>query len=105
MNARKKIAVAVAGAMACALTSLSAPASAAPSDATAGGTAPACVYRYVTGSGSTLLISITNQCGKTMRVQVVIAWDYDSDCYVIPDRKNVVVAYSGTGSYDRLAVC
>ncbi|MFI2432520.1 beta-Ig-H3/fasciclin [Streptomyces sp. NPDC018693] len=79
---------------------------AAPVAHAAGGTAPACIMRYVHGADDgSLKVHLTNYCQRTMRVQVVIASGTDSPCYVMPDRSVKVYTYWGLGSYERTAVC
>lgn len=52
--------------------------------AKAGGTAPACVHRRVRH----LWVAVTNKCGKTMRVRVIIKRGKDSPCWRLrPNKK------------------
>lgn len=105
MRKRGKLGIAAAAAMTCALTTLSTTASAVPSEVAAGGTAPACIDRYVHGDGASLVVRLTNYCNRQMSVQVIISWGNDSPCFVIREDSYVTWRYSGTGTYDRTAVC
>ncbi|MFE4054561.1 beta-Ig-H3/fasciclin [Streptomyces sp. YIM B13518] len=72
----------------------------------AGGTAPACVSRYVRDSVEGFDVAITNNCTKTMRVQVVVSGDSDSPCYTLSPGEFEAFQYTGIfGKYERLAVC
>lgn len=100
---RPALTVAAAAAL---LSGGAAVASAAPlASAAAGGTAPACIARYVYDlGGSTSYARITNNCGKTVRVQVIWDWAQDSSCYSLGAGK-VFTASSNFGSYNRTIVC
>jgi hypothetical protein len=49
--------------------------------AASGGTAPACIHRFA--SNKYREVGITNECGKTMGVKVIINWGRDSPCFVL----------------------
>ncbi|GGZ30312.1 beta-Ig-H3/fasciclin [Streptomyces poonensis] len=101
---RKIAACTVAAAAATVGLAVTAPtASAAPA---AGGTAPACIGRYVDGDPDGFTVLLENNCGKTMRVQVVVAYAPDSSCYTLSAGASKLYTYRGiTGVYDRTAVC
>ncbi|HEX4817357.1 MAG TPA: hypothetical protein VFV66_31835 [Nonomuraea sp.] len=70
--------LAVVGAASAAL--IAGPASAAEAGVqAAGGTAPACVARYVAKPVGTIVLR--NRCGKTMRVKVIVKRGPDSPCW------------------------
>jgi hypothetical protein len=72
----------------------------------AGATAPACISRYVTGTVDGFDVLLTNNCGKTMSVRVVVSSAPDSPCYVMSAGSHVLYTYEGIfGNYDRTAVC
>ncbi|MBC9715743.1 beta-Ig-H3/fasciclin [Streptomyces sp. TRM66268-LWL] len=84
-----------------AATALSSPAAYA-----AGGTAPACVNRYVTNTPNGFDVLLTNKCGRVMSVQVVVNNAGDSPCYVMsPNVSKLYIHESIFGTYDRTAVC
>lgn len=57
------------------------------------------------GQGASLVVRLTNYCERQMSVQVIISWGNDSPCFVIPEDDYATRGYSGTGTYDRTAVC
>jgi hypothetical protein len=114
MNLRKNsLTLAAAAALAAvAALGLAAPAGAATAAhrpaaaaaAAAGGTAPACVHRHV---HSTIgYARLSNYCGKTMYVQVLVTNGGSSPCMALGNGKAVVWPWtSGIQSYRRTAVC
>ncbi|MFD0414104.1 hypothetical protein [Streptomyces sp. NPDC127108] len=64
------------------------------------GTAPACVQRRVSGRSAT----VTNYCGRTMRVKVVIKYGPDSRCFTLPPRNGVRFTWL-IGRYDKTVTC
>ncbi|MFD9884846.1 hypothetical protein ACFWZT_25660 [Streptomyces alboflavus] len=64
------------------------------------GTAPACVQRQVRGRTAT----VTNYCGRTMRVKVVVKYGPDSRCFTLPPRHWARYTWS-FGSYDKTVTC
>ncbi|WP_405660132.1 hypothetical protein [Streptomyces sp. RK9] len=64
------------------------------------GTAPACVQRTVRGRTAT----VTNYCGRTMRVKVVVKFGPDSRCFTLPPRHWARYTW-GFGSYDKTVTC
>ncbi|OEV03926.1 hypothetical protein [Streptomyces oceani] len=114
MNPRMKLAatavsaVAIGGAgLLTAPTASAAPSgSVAPPGSDVAGTAPACVDRYVTGTPNGFDVLLTNNCGKTMRVKVVVNNSGDSPCYTMGAGGTRLYVYEGVlGSYDRTVVC
>jgi hypothetical protein len=101
------LAVAAAAAVLTGALGAAAPAAAAATASPmAGGTAPACIDRYVTGTPNGFDVLLTNNCGKTMRVKVVVKYAHDSKCYTMKKKAQVLYTYEGiTGQYDRTAVC
>ncbi|MGV9887247.1 hypothetical protein [Streptomyces sp. NPDC003395] len=84
-----------------------APAQAAPASvAAAGGTAPACIDRSdVTNMPDGGIAGyIYNNCGKTMRVKVIVRYWQDTSCQSIPNKQSRYFHTVG-GRYDRTAVC
>lgn len=78
----------------------------APSAYAAGGTAPACIQRNVYETSKGFDVSLQNNCGKTMRVQVVVNSGSDSTCYIAAAGASWIYVYEGIfGSYSRTAVC
>ncbi|MGX1853596.1 hypothetical protein OIU91_28105 [Streptomyces sp. NBC_01456] len=71
--------------------------------AAAGGTAPACIHRQV----HTILryARISNWCGKTMRVKVIVDGDFDSPCNTLHNGSNFSWSWGPTGSYRKTVVC
>ncbi|MDG9723528.1 beta-Ig-H3/fasciclin [Streptomyces sp. DH41] len=81
---------------------LSAPAA----HAAAAGTAPACIGRYVTGTPSGFDVNLSNNCGKSMRVKVIVNNAGDSPCYTIANNSSKLYIYEGVfGTYDRTVTC
>ncbi|MBC2866061.1 beta-Ig-H3/fasciclin [Streptomyces mexicanus] len=100
------VAVVTAAVLGGALAATAPAASAAPAAPAAGGTAPACISRYVTGTVNGFDVLLTNNCGKTMRVKVVVKYASDSPCYTLRAGADKLYTYEGiTGEYDRTAVC
>ncbi|MFC7814638.1 MULTISPECIES: beta-Ig-H3/fasciclin [unclassified Streptomyces] len=80
--------------------------SAPAAHAAAAGTAPACVNRYVTNTPNGFDVNLTNKCGRTMRVKVIVNNGGDSPCYTIYDRRSKLFIYEGVfGTYDRTVTC
>jgi hypothetical protein len=75
-----------------------------PAVAAAGGTAPACIHRHV---HSTIgYARLSNYCGKTMYVQVLVTNGGSSPCMGLGNGKAVIWPWtSGIQSYRRTAVC
>ncbi|WP_206075272.1 hypothetical protein [Mesorhizobium tamadayense] len=65
-------------------------------------TAPACIIRKVHPNNENA--SIFNYCGRTMRVQVRVRWNFDSPCYTLADGQSVNFAW-GAGDYRKVSVC
>lgn len=100
------VAAATAAVLGGALVATAPAASAAPAAPAAGGTAPACIGRYVTNTPEGFDVHLTNNCGKTMRVQVVVEYAGDSPCYKLAAGASKLYIYEGVlGRYDRAAVC
>ncbi|MEU4893401.1 hypothetical protein AB0B12_07725 [Streptomyces sp. NPDC044780] len=74
--------------------------------AAAGGTAPACIDRSdVTNNPDGGIAGyVYNNCGKTMRVKVVVHSWRDTSCQSIPNKQSRYFHTVG-GRYDRTAVC
>jgi hypothetical protein len=70
--------------------------------AASGGTAPACIARDVDNADG--FATITNNCGKTMRVNVVISAGPDSGCFTLLNYESKTVQYL-IGVYDKTVVC
>ncbi|OMI35819.1 hypothetical protein [Streptomyces sparsogenes] len=99
MNIRRALAVGAATA------ALAGGFAASPAQA-AGGTAPACVIRSVSGTIEGFSVYLENTCRNTMRVQVIVSLAPDSRCYTLAPGDWDVYTYEGiTGNYDRTAVC
>ncbi|MEV6844049.1 hypothetical protein [Actinoplanes sp. NPDC051411] len=93
----------VAGAALMGAGAIATPASAAGTEATAAaaGTAPACIGRDV---HSVLeYVTLSNNCGKTMQVKVIIDAGSDSPCYRMGSGSSVTYWYGGI--YNRTVVC
>jgi hypothetical protein len=76
--------------------------SATPHATASGGTAPACIERSVSNADG--YATLTNLCGKTMTVKVIINNGPDSDCFSIPNNRSRTFYYL-IGGYDRTVVC
>ncbi|MET8540170.1 hypothetical protein ABZW03_05890 [Kitasatospora sp. NPDC004799] len=72
----------------------------------AGGTAPACIDRsdVTNTAGGGIAGYVYNNCGRTMRVKIVIHNWRDTSCQSIPNRQSRYFHTVG-GTYDRTAVC
>ncbi|MEU2561657.1 hypothetical protein ABZ626_20315 [Streptomyces longispororuber] len=64
------------------------------------GTAPACVQRSVSGRSAT----VTNKCGRTVRVKVVVKRGPDSRCHALKHRAWARHSWP-LGSYDKTVTC
>ncbi|GHE86201.1 hypothetical protein GCM10018785_62480 [Streptomyces longispororuber] len=64
------------------------------------GTAPACVQRSVSGRSAT----VTNKCGRTVRVKVVVKRGPDSRCHALKNRAWARHSWP-LGSYDKTVTC
>ena len=81
------------------------PALAAPASAAAGGTAPACIQRsYVNNADGGMQAWPYNNCGKTMRIRIIVHHWRDTSCKSIPNNHSAYFSTVG-GQYDRTAVC
>jgi hypothetical protein len=69
-----------------------------------GGTAPACIVRGDYTPGDLPWFSVTNECGKTMRVKIIINNGDDSGCESL-DNYETMTHYFVGGRYDRTVVC
>ncbi|MER7129907.1 hypothetical protein [Streptosporangium saharense] len=75
---------------------------AAPVSVAARGTAPACIGRAVDKKRK--IARVTNNCGRTTKVKVVINNGPDSSCYTL--RNGQVLSFRWRlGSYDRTVTC
>lgn len=103
MSLRRKLAVVgTAAAVMGGSLALSAPAA----HAAAAGTAPACIDRYVTGTPEGFDVLLTNNCGRTMRVKVIVNNGGDSPCYTMANGSTRLFIYEGVfGTYDRTVTC
>lgn len=70
--------------------------------AAARGTAPDCIERDVNKKKRT--VWITNRCGKTMKVKVVIKNGADSHCRTLSDFETIYYHWY-FGTYDRTVTC
>jgi hypothetical protein len=104
---RKQLAVAAAATAAIGGFIVSAPAAqASVSTAAAGGTAPACIARVVDGTSDGFSVYLDNNCGKTMRVKVIVDSGGDSPCYSMAAGSSRLWYYHGVfGQYGRTATC
>ncbi|EYT79820.1 MULTISPECIES: hypothetical protein [unclassified Streptomyces] len=67
-----------------------------------GGTAPSCIGR-ITGP-KVKWVHVSNKCGKTMKVKVIIKHDYDSSCTKLRNGQYFVY-YWDWGTYQRTVTC
>ncbi|MGW7072174.1 hypothetical protein ACWGII_25980 [Streptomyces sp. NPDC054855] len=103
MKYRKRLAdgfVAAAALLGAGLVTVSA-ASAAPA-ASIQGTAPACVKRDVIKHKK--YVKVTNLCGQTMHLKVVIDWGNDSPCLTYQHGEQWEWNW-GRGSYGKVVTC
>ncbi len=87
-------------------TAQAAPASSdAPRAAAAaqGGTAPACIVRGRNVPGDPFA-SATNECGKPMRIKIIIKWGDDSGCKTLANGQTMVHWFA-TGHYQKTVTC
>ncbi len=68
-----------------------------------GGTAPACIVRGRNIPGDPWA-SATNQCGKTMRIKIIIKWGDDSGCKTLANGQTMVHYFFG-GHYQKTVTC
>ncbi|HEY9438800.1 MAG TPA: beta-Ig-H3/fasciclin [Streptomyces sp.] len=104
----RKLAVVAATTAAIGGVLLSTPtAQAAPATrAAAAGTAPSCIGRYVTGTPNGFDVDLSNNCGSTMRVKVIVDHGGDSPCYTMSNGSRKLFIYEGVfGTYGRTVVC
>ncbi|MEU2982714.1 hypothetical protein [Streptomyces hirsutus] len=74
--------------------------------AAAGGTAPACIERYVSPApGGGGVVDLYNTCGRSMRVQIVYTNGATGTCYTLADGAAKTLTYSYPRVYARTAVC
>ncbi|MCI3932564.1 hypothetical protein [Streptomyces sp. AN091965] len=76
------------------------PATVVRSEAAPQGTAPACVQRSVNGRSATA----TNNCGRVMRVKIVVKHGPDSRCHSLKHRAWARHSWP-FGSYDKTVTC
>ncbi|MDJ1138464.1 hypothetical protein [Streptomyces iconiensis] len=73
--------------------------------AAAGGTAPACIKRsFVNNPDGGMQSWPYNNCGKTMRIRIIVKNWRDTSCQSIPNKQSRYFRTVG-GSYGRTAVC
>ncbi|MFE6555070.1 beta-Ig-H3/fasciclin [Streptomyces sp. NPDC057746] len=78
----------------------------APAAQAAGGTAPACITRVVNGTSDGFSVYLDNNCGKTMRVKVVVDSGGDSPCFTMSAGSSRLWYYTGVfGQYGRTVTC
>ncbi|WP_156913545.1 hypothetical protein [Mesorhizobium sp. WSM3224] len=65
-------------------------------------TAPACIIRKVHPNLEN--VSVFNYCGRTMRVQVRVSWNFDSPCYTLAHGQSFNFGW-GAGDYRKISVC
>ncbi|WP_329228516.1 beta-Ig-H3/fasciclin [Streptomyces sp. NBC_00111] len=74
--------------------------------AAAATTAPTCIGRMVTQTTDGFDVLLTNRCGGTRSVKVVVSLAPDSSCYVMSKGTNALYVYHGIlGNYDRTVNC
>ncbi|MDP9612782.1 MULTISPECIES: hypothetical protein [Streptomyces] len=74
--------------------------------AASGGTAPACITRMVDGTPDGFRVYLSNDCGKTMRVKVIVDSGGDSPCFTMSAGSDRSWYYSGIfGRYGRTVTC
>lgn len=112
MNARTRVAtlvVTVGGGLVVAaggsVAQAAAPAAPAPvgSDR-AGGTAPACISRVVDEQSDGQHVFVTNNCGKTMHIKIIVHNAPDTGCNTLGAGKSREWILT-LGFYDRTVVC
>ncbi|GAA3102244.1 hypothetical protein [Streptosporangium carneum] len=68
--------------------------------------APTCVSRPVYEVPGGFDVFMTNRCGRTMYVRVIVDWAPDSVCIELLNNQSRTWHYQGvTGQYDHLALC
>lgn len=67
-----------------------------------GGTAPACIHRFASNKYNE--VGITNECGKTMGVKVIINWGRDSPCFILFPESIQKFRWS-FGTYGKTVTC
>ncbi|MEU2676736.1 beta-Ig-H3/fasciclin [Streptomyces sp. NPDC007107] len=74
--------------------------------AAAATTAPTCIGRMVTQTTDGFDVLLSNNCGGTRSVKVVVSLASDSSCYVMSKGTHVLYVYHGIlGNYDRTVNC
>ncbi|MEW2121988.1 beta-Ig-H3/fasciclin [Streptomyces sp. NPDC005474] len=87
-----------------ALTVTAPAANAAP--AAIGDTAPACISRPVYSTPNGFDVFLTNKCGGTRAVKVIVDSGGDSPCYVMGNNTSVTFSYEGIfGNYGKTVMC
>ncbi|MFF7941598.1 hypothetical protein ACFZC5_17945 [Nocardia gamkensis] len=99
MGMRKSLAVLAAATAMLGVGAAMAPAA----DAASGGTAPACIARSVHYYPNYVLV--VNNCGKTMRVNVVFDYQADSGCRTLANGTSFAAEFAWPGRYNRTVVC
>ncbi|GAA3905707.1 beta-Ig-H3/fasciclin [Streptomyces lannensis] len=80
--------------------------SAPVSSAAVGDTAPSCISRPVYSTPDGFDVFLTNNCGRTMSVKVIVDNGGDSNCYVMSAGTSHTFSYSGIfGTYGKTVIC
>ncbi|MFB4281526.1 hypothetical protein ACBJ59_39995 [Nonomuraea sp. MTCD27] len=72
--------------------------------AAAAGAAPGCVARVVDEQPHGLIVWLRNECGRTVRVKVVISWGPDGPCATLAHGSSREWTFK-VGSYDKTVTC
>ncbi|GAA2823236.1 hypothetical protein [Nonomuraea rubra] len=68
------------------------------------GNAPGCIARVVDEQPHGLIVWLRNECGRTMRVKVVISWGPDGPCATLANGQSREWTFK-LGSYDKTVTC
>ncbi|WP_369215495.1 hypothetical protein [Streptomyces flavofungini] len=97
---RRRVAVLVTAMALAGLGTTATAGTAAAASRSAQGTAPSCVERFVRGQGA----SVYNNCGRTMRLQIVVSLGPDSSCRTVGAGGGFQHTWS-IGTYDKTVTC
>ncbi|MCP2165800.1 hypothetical protein [Goodfellowiella coeruleoviolacea] len=70
----------------------------------AGGTAPACIARVVDNQADAQYVWVRNECGKTMRIKIIVKGGRDTGCNTLRSGQSREWKLTW-GTYDRTVVC
>ncbi|GAA2799770.1 hypothetical protein [Saccharopolyspora taberi] len=72
--------------------------------ANAEGTAPACIARVVDNQADAQYVWVRNECGKTMRIKIIVKGGRDTGCNTLRNGQSREWKLTW-GSYDKTVTC